>query len=255
VTDLTGDANFYDRVAARFGEYRTGARHTSEYPGANPEAVFESLVVAAGAPEKVALDAGSGDGRFTLRMAAHYRQIVGIEVSAGMRAVAERRRREQGVTNVRFEPQDAGATTFPDASFDVVYSRRGPMKYREFARLLRPSGTSLLVGIGEKDALDLKRAFGRGQGFEQLQESWLGRSRSALVSAGLTVTDAEDFAYDEYFPTYEDLETFLLGVPIFEDFDPVADRDHLQAYIASATGPKGIVLQRHRFVASARKAG
>jgi SAM-dependent methyltransferase len=250
-----GDGTFYDLVAARFGEYRTSARYTSEYPGASPEAVFEAKVVEAGGPEKMALDAGSGDGRFTLSLAQHYQQIVGIEVSGGMLEVAERRRREQDASNVRFDRQDASATGFAEASFDVVYSRRGPMKYREFYRVLRPGGGFLAIGIGEQDALELKRVFGRGQGFDHLDVSWLARSRTLHEAAGLSVVYAESFVYDEYYLTYEDLETFLQGVPIFEDFDPVADRDALRSYVEQAWTPKGIHLLRHRHVTVARKPG
>jgi len=248
-----GDANFYDRVAARFGEYRTGARYETKFRTENAERVFQQKLTDLGGPEVTALDAGSGDGRFTLSMARYFRRVVGIDTSQKMLAVAQRRAAEQGITNVLFEYQDASATRFPDASFDVVYSRRGPTKYREYDRLLRPGGAFLHVGIGEQDALQLKQIFGRGQGFDRIHSSWLARSRDFQEEAGLNVVYGEDFLYDEYFLTFEDLETFLQGVPIFEDFDPVADRERLQAYVEQAQTTRGIHMLRHRFVTVAVK--
>jgi Methyltransferase domain len=254
MTELSGKPTFYDKVARRFGEYRTPARSTTDYRGANPAEVFERKLVDLGRPEVVALDAGSGDGRFTLRMAAHFKYVLGIDTAREMLAVAERKRREQAVANVRFEVRDAASTGLADASFEVIYSRRGPTKYREFARLLRSGGHVLHEGIGEQDALGLKEVFGRGQGFDRLGVSWLDRARSFQEEAGLRVAYAAEFVYDEYFPTHEDLGTFLQGVPIFEDFDPVADRERLERYAGQATTPKGIHLLRHRFVTVARKA-
>lgn len=250
----TDTGNFYDRVAATFGAYRTGARYQTEFPGESPEGVFERKLIDVGGPEKIALDAGSGDGRFTLAIAQYFGQIVGIDTSRGMLAVAQRRR-EQGIANARFVCQDAAQTGFADASFDVVYSRRGPTAYADFRRLLKTGGSFLHVGIGEEDALDLKRVFGRGQGFDHLGSTWSGFEQERQRAAGLRIIFVADFRYDEYYASYADLETFLRGVPIFTDFDPETDRAALQAYAAQARTPKGIHLRRHRFVTVAVKNG
>jgi SAM-dependent methyltransferase len=248
MSELSGAGTFYDKVAAKFGEYFTGVHSHTEYRTGRPEAVFEEKLIGVGGPDKIALDAGSGDGRFTLFIAKYFGLVVGIEMSRGMLAIAQRKQAEQAVGNVRFEARDASATSFPDASFDVVFSRRGPTKYREFRRLVKSGGSVLHVGIGEQDALELKQVFGRGQGFDYLGTSWLGRSRALQETAGLTIVYAEEFLYDEYYPTYGELETFLQGVPIFEDFDPAADRELLEEYAAQARTPRGIHLLRHRYV-------
>lgn len=250
---MAGTKDFYDAVAARFGEYRTPARHTADYPAGDPEAVFEWHLRASADPTKRALDVGCGDGRFTLAMADAFREIVGIDRSAGMLAVAGRRRREHGVANVRFVRAEAQTAPFRDRSFAVVYSRRGPTPYDELARLLEHGGSCLHVGIGERDARELKEVFGRGQGFERRHTSWLAGSRARQESAGLRVVVAEEYLYDEHYPTREDLETFLQGVPIFEDFDPEADRARLDAYAVRARTSDGIRLPRHRFVTVAQK--
>ncbi|HAT46669.1 MAG TPA: hypothetical protein DCS90_16345, partial [Ktedonobacter sp.] len=63
----------------------------------------------------------------------------------------------------------------------------------------------------------------------------------------------QDFLFDEYYASYDDLNRFLQGVPIFEDFDSEKDRRHLEAYAAKFQTDKGIHLPRHRFVAVAMK--
>lgn len=252
MSEHTPGGTFYDKVAQKIGEYRTGGRHHTEYRTGNPEAIFEEKLLGLSG-EKIVFDAGSGDGRFTLVAAKHFSQVVGIDVSSGMLEVARKRQVDQGVRNVRFVLQNAAATDFPDGAFDVVYSRRGPTPYREFQRLLKPGGVFLLVHIGDQDALALKQVFGRGQGYDQLGISWLEQSRSFQEEAGVHVLYAEEFLYDEYYPSYADLETFLQGVPIFEDFDPVADQALLQQYVDQASAPKGIQLVRHRFVTVAEK--
>ena len=253
MTETTGPENFYDKVARKFGEYRTDAHYRTEYRTEDPEAIFRGKLLEMSGEGQNALDVGSGDGRFTLSVAGRFGQVVGIDTSTEMLEIARERQRAQGGSNVRFELRPAAATGLPDASFDVVYSRRGPTPYREIARLLTTGGALVHIGIGEQDALDLKRVFGRGQGFNRREISWLDRSRTFQEVAGLRVDYAEEFLYDEYYPTYADLETFLQGVPIFEDFDPIADRPLLQVYVDQANRSRGIRLLRHRFVTVARK--
>jgi len=239
MSDVAGGENFYDKVAAKFGEYSTGAHWMTEYRNGAPEAVFLEKLSGVGGADQYALDAGSGDGSFTLRIAPYFGQVVGIELSRGMLEVAQRRQVERGIENVHFELRDASNTGFPAASFDVVYSRRGPTGYGEFARLLTRGGSVLHVGIGEQDAGELVRVFGRGQGFDYRSNSWLGRSRDRQEAAGLSIVYAEEFVYDEYYPTYADLDLFLQGVPIFEDFDPVADRELLSDILAVGARASG----------------
>jgi len=74
-----------------------------------------------------------------------------------------------------------------------------------------------------------------------------------LEKLGFRVLVAKDYLYVEYYPTYADLETFLLGVPIFKDFEPNRDRVRLEAYAKAHTSEKGIQLDRHRIVIVAQK--
>ena len=59
---------------------------------------------------------------------------------------------------------------------------------------------------------------------------------------------AKDYFCDEYYATYKDLDIFLQGVPIFEDFDSEKDRGLLEKYVEQYKTEKGIKLPRHRVV-------
>jgi len=63
----------------------------------------------------------------------------------------------------------------------------------------------------------------------------------------------QNFLFDEYYASYHDLDLFLQGVPIFEDFDSEKDRKLLEAYVAASQTEKGIRLPRHRIVIVAVK--
>lgn len=74
-----------------------------------------------------------------------------------------------------------------------------------------------------------------------------------LKCLNFNVLFAKDYHYFEYYPSYEALDLFLQGVPIFEDYDSEKDNVKLKEYIAQNTTQKGIALARHRIVLVAQK--
>jgi len=64
---------------------------------------------------------------------------------------------------------------------------------------------------------------------------------------------AQNYLYNEYYASYEDIDLFLQGVPIFEDFDSEKDQRLLEEYVAKFKIEKGIKLSRHRVVIIAKK--
>lgn len=204
-------SNFYDKVAKKFGGYRIPSRHTTEYPNGEPEKVFKGKLLELSGKDKIALDVGCADGRFTLSVAPYFKKIFTIDVSEEMLKSAKKLQEKQKVTNVSFEKQDALNTTYNNTSFDLVYNRRGPDNYAESYRLLKPGCFLIQIDIGEKDCQEIKEVFGRGQGFGEWNTSKLQRDKKALTEVGFKVIYAQDFFYTEYYPTYEDLDLFLQG--------------------------------------------
>lgn len=240
--------DFYDKVASKFGNYNTPANYVREYFEGDPEGIFKQKLLEVSSLSKVALDVGCADGRFTLSIASAFKRVVAIDTSEGMLAAAKRNQKELEIENVNFVNQNVHTMTFTPNSFDIIYDRRGPTDYPSFKRLLKPGGYFLDIDIGEKDTQGIKEIFGRGQNYGKWNESVLIKNKEASQKEGFEVIYAKDFEYNEYYPSYEDLNVFLQGVPIFEDYDPVKDKKYLEEYAKKYQSKKGINLPRHRVV-------
>jgi len=103
------------------------------------------------------------------------------------------------------------------------------------------------------DTVELKKIFGRGQGYGKWDNSTLDRNLKELQAIGFKVVFAKDFHYFEYYPNYKEIDLFLQGVPIFEDFDSEKDKGNLTKYVSKFQTNKGIKLPRHRIVLVAQK--
>ncbi|BCJ55979.1 methyltransferase [Actinoplanes sp. NBRC 14428] len=251
---MTMDAEFYTRVAERFGGYFSDARSTDVFPDGRPDAAFDDLVNALGAPDARLVDVGCADGRRLLANSRAYGAAIGLDLSTSMLKVAERYRAEAGLEHVTFVLRDATHTGLPDGHADVVTSRRGPLIPGEFARILRPGGALVYMGIGEQDARELKEAFGRGQDFGSWDDvPTMEKVARQLSAVGFEVTGSRAFRFEEYYHSAADLDTFLQQVPIVEDYDPAADRERFERYAAAATTDQGIRLSRQWFIVQARK--
>ena len=244
--------NFYDKVAKKFGNYQTDAKSTDEFPNGDPEAVFKEKLLQASGKDKQVLDVGCADGRFTLTIAEHFEKVIAIDISKGMLDSAIKRQQEAHVDNVKFITQDVHRMTYSEI-FDVVYSRRGPVDYPLFYEALKPNGLYMEVDIGEKDTQALKEIFGRGQNYGSWDKSELEKDKQEITDAGFSILFAQDYLYSEFYKTYDDLDLFLQGVPIFEDYDSKNDRPKLEQYVKEFSTDKGIKLPRHRVVLVGQK--
>jgi SAM-dependent methyltransferase len=109
-----------------------------------------------GFPQKAALDFGCGTGRLTQALGRHFARATGVDISSRMVALANEHNQDARVSFLHNPRPDL--RIFPDASFDLVYSRitlqhiapRYTKRYlREFVRVLAPGGV-LSVQIPEK---------------------------------------------------------------------------------------------------------
>lgn len=249
--------NFYDKIAQKLGGYGYGngkkPKYVSEYPAGDPEKIFKEKLLELSSKNKIALDIGCADGKFTLSVAPSFQKVYGIDVSKVNLDIAKSHEDDERSKNVEYSFQDASHTSFKDFFFDIAYCRRGPTYYEEYNRVLKIKGYYLEIGIGEMDTVELKKIFGRGQGYGKWDRSKLEEKLKKLQSLGFKVVFAEDFHYFEYYPSYEEFDIFLQGVPIFEDYDLTSDKEKLEEYIQQFSSKKGIKLPRHRVVILARK--
>ena len=99
------------------------------------------------------LDLGCGDGNTALPAAKAGAEVLGVDIAANLVEAGNRRAKEAGLKNLRFEEGDATKLSrIPDGSFDVLVSLFGAMfapkpfdVAKEMARVTRPGGRILLA--------------------------------------------------------------------------------------------------------------
>lgn len=145
---MSGTANA-EEIAFWNGE---PGRHWATYQ-TRIDAAFAPFTAAATAAARIrggesVLDVGCGCGSLALALAERVGpagRVVGLDVSESMLALAERRAREQGLTNVSFVRGDASQQRF-DAPFDVVSSQFGVMFFDDTDTAFRNLRASLRTG-------------------------------------------------------------------------------------------------------------
>lgn len=129
-------------------------------------------------PGTTVLDVGCGIGGSSRILARDYGFVVtGVTISPSQV------RRAQELTSpelpVRFQIDDAMSLSFPDASFDVVWSIEAgphmPVKAvfaRELLRVLRPGGSLVLADWNQRDDRQIPLSFWEKSVMRQLLDQW-----------------------------------------------------------------------------------
>jgi 2-polyprenyl-3-methyl-5-hydroxy-6-metoxy-1,4-benzoquinol methylase len=188
---MTTTAPEYDDTAIRFLEVLWGPGYLS--PG-GPEEV-DLVLAGLSLAGRDLLDIGCGAGGVTLHIArSHGARVTGFDVEAPVIAAAQARATAEGVA-ARFVQARPGPLPFPDASFDVVFSKDAlihvPNKealFAEVVRVLRPGGvfaaSDWLIGHdGAPSPAMTAYIAAEGLGFGMASPA---RTRAAMTRAGLT---------------------------------------------------------------------
>src|SRR5262245_60573941 len=129
-------------VSAKARFFATGREHIERIFGAIHDRFLQDF------QPHTALDFGCGTGRLLPALAARWRSVLGIDVSSGMRAEAEKNCREFGLTNVSVIASD-DALAGIQGDFDLIHSclvlqhinpRRGERILAQLFRRLSPGG-------------------------------------------------------------------------------------------------------------------
>ena len=108
-------------------------------------ALFRGLL---SGPRGQVLEIGCGTGLFTAELVSTGQQIIAIDISPDLLVHARKRVTDD---NVLFALENAYATTFPDAFFDIIVGSSClhhldlKMALREFYRLLKPGGKMMFT--------------------------------------------------------------------------------------------------------------
>jgi len=121
---------------------------------ADPEQVARLVHAVRPASQDRVLEVATGPGYVAMGFAAVAREVVGVDLTEAPLAIAEQRRLEQGLHNVRFQLADAARLPFADGEFDVVVCRlafhhfeQPPRMLREMVRVCTPQGTVAVEDI------------------------------------------------------------------------------------------------------------
>jgi ubiquinone/menaquinone biosynthesis C-methylase UbiE len=87
-------------------------------------------------PDDRVLEVATGPGYVAMAFATCCREVVGVDLTEAPLAIAEKTRRERGLTNVRFETANANQLSFADGTFDVVVCRFALHHFPEPRRIL-----------------------------------------------------------------------------------------------------------------------
>ena len=186
------------------------------------------------------LETAAGTGVVTeqLHRALPGSDIVATDLNAPMLEQAERR---INAANVRFQPADAQALPFPDASFDLVVCQFGlmfmPDKLRanfEARRVLRDGGRYMLVIWDRIEHNNATMAAGRAVGdlfpmhsirfYERVPFGYhdVGRIEQDLLAAGFADIELETVQLRSRAPSARDAAIGLVqGTPVRSDIEQI----------------------------------
>ncbi len=102
----------------------------------DPERLARLVRHVAPSPDARVLEVATGPGYVVQAFAAVCREAVGLDLTAAPLEIAERRRQEQGLTNLRFQVGDAEHLPFAAGEFDVVVCRYAFHHFEDPARVL-----------------------------------------------------------------------------------------------------------------------
>ena len=265
--------DFDQELARRYGafaSYQSDASPSSiECYGENPLNEVDRLLDHYTTPDSSVLDLGCGAGHTLCRLASHVKQIWGVDSNEELLNAARLRTERLGLTNVTMllgSSNDPEAMkSLPDATFDFVFSRRGPNLSEHLLRALHKEAIFLQEVVSNLDGYSLGEIFGRRNyvPFSTVNQEAL---LSTYADFGLFPVSCKEYFYEEFFRDSQHLAAFLTQVkPMLtpwllprslprKPYDPLYDQDALDLYVRYNTTSKGIRILRQRKIFVLRRA-
>ena len=198
------------------------------------------------------LDIGTAEGNRFLKISGRINKGVGIDIEPAMVLLAKKNGRSFG--NVTFRVMSADKLVFPKGTFDIVISRHAPLNFEDIFRVLKPKGIVITQQVHETDKLNLKKAFGRGQGYKVSgKRRLIDRYSAQARKAGFKITRREISNMPYYFADRAKLIKFLEMTPTIPDFGSRKDYEVLDDFVAKHRTSKGIKTNTSRFLLELKK--
>jgi len=245
--------DFYKKSSKKFKKYEFHGQGKL-VSGEKPD-FFEYLKKFANKKFNV-LDLGCGSGELTLKLSPFFKEIIGIDPFEDYIETAEKQKNEVNIQNVIFQLADGKNLPFEDGYFDIVFSSRGPLSVnidfiKESFRVLKRGGLMIEETIGEKDKIELKKIFRRGQGYS-IQETKLESVQKLLKQSGMKLIESKYFLFYQVYQSINEVIEILERAPIIPHFDKIKDKKYLEE-VNKKLNNGGIMLSSHRLHWIAKK--
>ncbi len=189
---------WYNEVAARPDGY--AQTWTCWVEGSDAQKVFDENLLAASHGCDV-LDCGCGDAAFTVRLAKVARRIVGVDYAEAMIANARRTAANAGISNIAFVCCHAREyNPSPPQSFDLAFTRRGPMILGHVPELVRTGGTLMGIHPLDQSAADFAAFLSRQPGMPDIRGA---EHRELLMEKALRAQAGSGYALPFHYIVWE----------------------------------------------------
>lgn len=152
---VNAEKHFYDRISKAYDFISDSSEHRAREIG---------LELLAAAPGESVLEIGFGTGHSLVSLAqavGETGRVVGLDISDGMRDVAARRLKDEGLAErVQLDLGDASSLSYGDNEFDAVYTSftlelfpldKIPQVLAEVRRVLKPGGRLAVVSMAARE--------------------------------------------------------------------------------------------------------
>lgn len=244
---------FYQEKGKKYKKYQVNIVH-GRHKGDVPD--FLRLIKKYSKKNLRALDLGCGSGELTIKLAHNFKEIIGVDFISEYLETAKKDKRRHKIKNIEFIRADAKNLPFDDETFDLIYSSRGPLSadydfIKESLRVLKKGGLLIEETIGEKDKLEIKKIFGRGQNY-LLKNKRIDSIRAWLKKGKASLLLSKGYFYHTSFQIKGIIE-LLQRAPIIEDFNLEKDKIFLKKIEEQLMTSEGIILSSHRLHWVAKK--
>ena len=239
---------------------------TSTLGAEDGEDAYARLVERHLSPHLTVLEAGCGHGPDLPRFAPQAARYVGYDFSEGFIRIAGERAAAAGLTNVELICSNSSANAnggrpripMPDASVDLIVSRRGPTNFiLDAPRVVRPGGWLIQLNPMPSPRYPWDDELPEDLRSEPARDlDMAGHIGGLLSEAGLALHSGWSFDVPEYFTDGRQLYAYLAwnrfhGLGLRAQ-PPESALPALEAVMAKHAGPEGLDVRRRRYLWCAR---
>lgn len=201
------------------------------------------------------LDLGTAAGEKVLKKFPDCAEILGTDFSNEMIKNANKNLLQSGRKNISFRVMDNLKMDTPDDYFDLVTARHTIIDPKQIYKTLKEGGQLIIRGVDKLDCWSLKRMFGRGQAYHDINPISL-IDYEAIMDAGYKEVELIPLHVIEYYKTKEDLYALLVKTPILDEFSEESfneyerkpiEKEIFEKYVEQNTTKKGIKLIRRYY--------